>query len=84
MNPYGWIGAALVLLSMWIVGNGNRVGFLVGAVAEGFWLIYAFSIGSVELAIMSVVFVGVYIRNWMLWKRNVGSGEKASRPISHT
>lgn len=70
MNPWGWLGAALVLLSMWVVGNGHRQGFLIGALAEAFWLVYAYTIGSTELAIMSFIFVGVYLRNWIKWQKS--------------
>lgn len=75
MNPWGWLGAALVLLSMWTVGNGHRWGFLIGALAELAWAAYAYTIGSLELGLMSVVFVGVYLRNWNLWKKRNGSGK---------
>jgi hypothetical protein len=83
MNPYGWIGAALVLVSMWSIGNGCRYGFLIGMVAELFWLWYAICIGSIELAMMSFIFAGVYLRNWALWKKRNGL-EKASRPTTPT
>lgn len=66
-NPYGWVGSALVFLSMWMVGRKNRFGFIVGAVAETFWLIYSVKIGSTELGFMSIVFAGLYLFNFWKW-----------------
>lgn len=83
MNLYGWIGSALVLLSMWVVGSGRRQGFLIGALAELFWFRYAICIESLELALMSFIFVGVYLRNWILWKKRNEGFEKDTRPTTH-
>ena len=68
MNPFGWIGAGLVFLAMWLVGNQRRSGFLVGAVAEGFWLAYSYAIGSIELGVMACIYAGVHLRNYFAWR----------------
>lgn len=67
MNYCGWVGSGLVFLSLWMVGQKKRTGFLVGAVAELFWLLYSIHLGSVELGIMAVLFVCVYLNNYRKW-----------------
>lgn len=70
MSYTGWIGTALVFVSLVTVGQKRRSGFLVGALAEVFWFLYGIHLGSFELSLMAVVFIGVYLRNYYLWGNN--------------
>ena len=63
----GWIGAALVIIGLHLVGNKNRNGFLVGAVSEVFWMLYAYHITSLELGLMGVLYAALYLRNYAKW-----------------
>jgi len=68
MNLTGWLACLGVLLAMWLTGNKNRLGFLVGGLAEVLWVVYAWQIQAFELGVMAIVFVGIYVRNYILWK----------------
>lgn len=68
INPFGWIGSTLIFVGLYLTGERNRLGFLVGAIAELFWLIYAYTIGSLELGVMAVAFIVIYLRNFTKWK----------------
>ena len=68
INPFGWIGSVLVFVGLYLTGQKFRAGFLVGAVAELFWLAYSVTIGSVELGLMSIAFVAIYVYNFQQWK----------------
>lgn len=68
MSVTGWLACAGVFWAMWLTGNKNRNGFLVGALAEVLWLVYAWQIHAFELGFMAIVFTGVYLRNYYRWK----------------
>ena len=67
MTYTGWVGSALVFLGLWLTGRKNKYGFIVGAVAELFWLLYSIHINSPELGIMAVVFIIIYLWNFYKW-----------------
>lgn len=68
INPWGWIGAGLVFVGIYLTGRRIRVGFIFGAIAELFWLLYAYTIGSVELGVMAILFVLIYLHSFLKWK----------------
>ena len=70
MQYTGWVGTAFVFLAIYLTGNKNRLGFIAGATGEVFWLLYSFHLGIVELAILSVVFMFLYLRNFVKWGRS--------------
>lgn len=63
----GWLGSILLIVGMLEVGHKRRSGFLYGAVGELFWVLRAFQTGQWDLIAICVVFVGVYVWNWLKW-----------------
>lgn len=76
VNLFGWMGSALIFLALYLTGKKNRLGFLIGGIAEIFWLMYSYTIGSLELGVMAVVFVALYLHNFWKWKGDCDDGRR--------
>ena len=69
LRYYGFDWAAMVLtfLSLYLLGNHNRLGFLMGIGANFFWFSYGFMSGSLANMMCSVVVMLLQLRGWRKW-----------------
>ncbi|HMS11399.1 MAG TPA: nicotinamide mononucleotide transporter [Pyrinomonadaceae bacterium] len=71
MQYYGidWLATAAGLSGVYLLGNRNRVGFLVMMVASLSWMTVGFLINSVALILGSIVFFSLHVRGFFAWRR---------------
>ena len=62
--------SAISLLSLWLVGNKNRLGWVIGIGNQALWTIYAIRLQQWGLLIGVVAYTTIYIRNLIKWKEN--------------
>ncbi len=71
MQYYGidWLATAAGLSGVYLLGNRNRIGFLVMMVASLSWMTVGFLINSVALILGSIVFFSLHVRGFLAWRR---------------
>jgi hypothetical protein len=65
----GWLGNFFIIWGMFLVGNKNPNCFLFSITGEIIWSYHAISIGMYDLAAISIIFIGVALRNYFKWRR---------------
>jgi nicotinamide riboside transporter PnuC len=69
-NYYGcdWAAMALTFLSLYLLGNQSRTGFLIGIIANFFWFSYGYQTDSIANMFCSFVVICLQARGWNNWK----------------
>lgn len=71
IGPYfglDWIGMALSLYSVYLLGNKNKKGFIVYIIANIIWMALGiFFMSSVGLLIGNIAFLLINIRGYLQW-----------------
>ena len=63
-----YIISVISLLSLWLVGNKNKWGWIIGILNQGLWTVYAIKLQQWGLLIGVVAYTIVDIRNLLKWK----------------
>ena len=53
-NTFSYILSALSLLSLWLMGNKNKLGIVVGLANQLLWVVYALMLNSPEPEVNAV------------------------------
>ena len=82
LRYYGFDWAAMVttFISLWLIGNKARTGFLIGIVANCFWFGYGFMSFSIANMMASCVVAGLQYRGWRRWGREADNEPKEPEP----
>lgn len=72
-NYYGvdWAAMILMFLSMYYLGNRNRIGFVYGIGSNICWFIFGIMAGSLADPLAQIVVAGISIRGWWKWHAHV-------------
>lgn len=68
-NTFSYILSAVSLTSLWLMGNKNKLGIVVGLVGQILWLTYALMLKQYGLIIGVVAYTIIHIRNLLKWIR---------------
>ena len=68
-NYYGcdWAAMAFTFLSLYLLGNQSRTGFLIGIIANFFWFSYGYQTDSIANMFCSFVVICLQARGWKNW-----------------
>ncbi len=69
-NILSYVLSALSLLSLWLVGNKNKLGFVVGLINQVLWVVYAVSLKQWGLLGGVVAYTFINIRNLVKWNKD--------------
>lgn len=65
-----WLAMSLSLLSVYLLGNKNRVGFLVFAASNSTWIFLGLTwMTSLGIAVGNTIFLFMNIRGFVKWTR---------------
>jgi len=65
-----WFAACFEIAALWLVGNKNKVGFLLGLVCNIAWIYYALNTKTAyALVFVCSVYFLLNIRNYIKWSR---------------
>lgn len=59
--------SVLTVLGMWLIGNKNRLGWVVGLINQVLWISFAILFKAWGLLPLSLVLIVVYVRNLHKW-----------------
>lgn len=68
-NTFSYILSAVSLTSLWLMGNKNKLGIIVGLAGQILWLAYALMLKQYGLIIGVVAYTIIHIRNLVKWIR---------------
>jgi len=72
MQFYGidWLAIVCGLTGVYLLGNKNKIGFLVFMAASLSWIAVGVLIGSFAIIIGSSIFFMMHVRGWFNWSRS--------------
>jgi nicotinamide riboside transporter PnuC len=75
-----WAAMFTAFLSVYMLGNHNRWGFLVFMVSNVFWVAVGFLAASDAMIYGNIVFFAVNLRGLLKWNREAKSASPDQRP----
>lgn len=71
LQYYGidWLATACGLLGVYLLGNKNKIGFVLFMVASMSWITFGVLTGSVAVIIGSTIFLMMHLRGLLKWNR---------------
>ena len=71
MQYYGidWLATVCGLTGVYLLGNKNKIGFLVFMAASLSWVTFGILTDSVAVIIGSSIFFFMHLRGWISWNR---------------
>lgn len=64
-----WLATACGLLGVYLLGNKNKLGFVLFMVASMSWITFGIMTGSIAVIIGSTIFFTLHIRGFINWVR---------------
>ncbi len=64
-----WVATMCGLLGVYMLGNRNKIGFIVFMLASMSWVIFGIMTGSVAVIIGSSIFFLMHLRGFLKWNR---------------
>lgn len=70
MNPYwSWLLTAIGLLGIWLQGDKNKRGWLIGIAAQVLWIAYGVATEQYGFIVSACVYGFFYGRNYLRWRK---------------
>lgn len=64
-----WLATGCGLLGVYLLGNKNKLGFVLFMVASMSWITFGIMTGSIAVIIGSTIFFTLHIRGFINWVR---------------
>ena len=68
-NTFSVVLSAMSLLSLWLMGNKNKLGIVVGLANQLLWVVYALMLKQYGLLIGVIAYTIIHIRNLAKWSK---------------
>ncbi len=77
MQYYGidWLATVCGLSGVYLLGNKNKIGFVLFMVGSLGWAVFGVLSGSIAMTIGSLIFFTLHLRGFLSWKRIENKGE---------
>ena len=71
MQFYGidWLATVCGLTGVYLLGNKNKIGFILFMLASLSWVTFGILTGSIAVIIGSSIFFIMHLRGWINWSR---------------
>lgn len=72
LQYYGidWLATACGLTGVFLLGNKNKLGFLIFMMASASWVTFGFIVKSPAVVIGSSIFFIMHLRGFLKWRRD--------------
>ena len=67
---WSWLLTIIGVSGLFIAGNKNYWGWIIGISAQLLWIAYAITTAQWGFLFSAFVYGGVYIRNWIKWRKD--------------
>jgi hypothetical protein len=69
LQYYGvdWLATACGLLGVFLLGNKNKIGFVMYMIASLSWLVFGILTNSIAMTIGSSIFLTLHLRGFLKW-----------------
>jgi len=64
-----WIGMVLMLISVYLLGESKRNGFLYGAVGNAVWIVFGIMAHSLATVLLNAGLMFLNARGYLKWKK---------------
>lgn len=64
-----WIATALALATVYLLGKKQKVGWVVGALADVAWMTFGITHGFWSIVLLDLVFLFLRYRGWKNWTK---------------
>ena len=61
---WSYLLSAIGITGLYLAGSKKRIGWMVGFLAQGFWIAYALSTKQYGFCLSAFAYAWVYARNW--------------------
>lgn len=65
---WSWLLTAIGILGLWLAGSNNKVGWMIGLLAQVLWIAYAIVSKQYGFLLSALAYGTVYFRNFKRWK----------------
>jgi nicotinamide riboside transporter PnuC len=71
MQYYGidWLATVCGLSGVYLLGNKNKVGFILFMIGSLSWAVVGFLIASIAMTIGSLIFFALHLRGFLSWRK---------------
>lgn len=77
--------SAIGISGVWLTGDKNKIGWLLGIVYNVLWIVYAIFTAQYLFILVCLVYVWVYLRGYMKWRADAlhiaGSDEAVGEAV---
>ena len=74
INEFSYVLSIVSLISLWLIGNKNKYGFVVAILNQGLWTWYAIMLKHYGLFLGVVAYTIIHVRNLIKWSKDKNNG----------
>lgn len=75
LNEFSYLLSIISLVTLWLIGNKNKAGFILGLLNQVLWIWYALMLKQYGLLVGVIAYAVIYIRNLIKWNKDEKDGD---------
>ena len=75
LNEFSYLLSIISLVTLWLIGNKNKAGFILGLLNQVLWVWYALMLKQYGLLVGVIAYAVIYIRNLIKWNKDEKDGD---------
>ena len=75
LNEFSYILSIISLVTLWLIGNKNKAGFILGLLNQVLWIWYALMLKQYGLLVGVIAYAAIYIRNLIKLNKDEKDGD---------
>ena len=75
LNEFSYLLSIISLVTLWLIGNKNKAGFILGLLNQILWIWYALMLKQYGLLVGVIAYAVIYIRNLIKWNKDEKDGD---------
>lgn len=75
LNEFSYLLSIISLVTLWLIGNKNKAGFVLGLLNQVLWIWYALMLKQYGLLVGVIAYAAIYIRNLIKLNKDEKDGD---------
>ena len=75
LNEFSYLLSIISLVTLWLIGNKNKAGFILGLLNQVLWIWYALMLKQYGLLVGVIAYAAIYIRNLIKLNKDEKDGD---------